>query len=460
MLSSTTQFNNRNQYNVNESFFNPYKNTSSTGFNPEPSSSLTQSKIDMSCFHPSTNSYYSTPSFSYPTNYAQSSFYLPNPNSCANFSSNPSQMLPQQNREAYLQSLPSQSAAPSFLTSAYSSTINPLVPSSGPTNHPILKNPFKDPHGLTHIFPDEDPELLTELKFHPFVPSVSNPCAIKEKEIPLKGKQQYEFSIPDPGDTLSRFNRSEKFFFFNNEMAKKERKTKCKRDFKEIKETIKRPAQHKDSEIMFYINAVDHEIRERFAINAYLSSNLLEIKEKVLKLINSRKDFNLKYNHKVLTGLETIAELGILENSELVLQAVADEFPSASHLPVTQLLKVTPSIEEMKLMGLSELKNIQNLTLENDYGKIEYEGPTNVVEVNFDQFISFTNKQFISFPNGENSSDQRLNKPAFITLYNISPRKNPGKVEISLRVKCEETKAEFIKYNPDSQEFTFKIQHL
>jgi hypothetical protein len=110
-------------------------------------------------------------------------------------------------------------------------------------------------------------------------------------------------------------------------------------------------------------------------------------------------------------------------------------------------------------MSLKQLKNVENLVLENVFGKIVFEGKVDVVGIDFDQFICFKSQQFIGFPNGE-ISDQRLNRPAFVTLYNIKPRKNPGKVEIDLRIKCEENGTEFIKYDQLTHQFTFKIQHL
>ena len=459
-FSSLAQLNNRNQYNMNQSFSNPYSNNASTGFNSMPSTNLAQSQTSMNPIPLSTSSYYSAPCFSNPTNYTQSSFYFKNPNSTPNFPSNSSQMYRQSNSEIYLKNLPSQSTAPQFLPSAYSSTMNRIIPSSKPTNHAILKNPYKDPHGLTHIFPDEDPELVTEFKVQPFVPSADIQISIKQKEIRVEAKQQNEFLIFEPGDSLDRFNRSEKMFFFKSEIERKEKKIKCKRDFKEIKETINSIVKDKDTQIMFYVKVLDLEFKERLTINAYLSNNFIEIKAKVLEIIKSNQDFHLIYNKKVLTGLETIAELGIQEKSEVILESIIEDFPSNSHLPVTRLLKVTPSIEKMKGMRFIELKNIQNLTLENDHGKIVYECPVDVIEVNFDNFISFTNKQFISFPNGENPSNQKLNKPAFITLYNIKSRKSSKNLEIFLKTQCAQNQTEFINYNPYNHQFTFKIQNL
>ena len=461
-FSTMPQFTNTNQANLNQPYSNPFSNNVSTGFTPS-TSSLTQSNFFVNSSRPSTTPFFSNPSFTNQTNPTQSSSFFMNPSSSLAYPSSSSQIWPQSSGGLYTQNLSSQFSIPSFSNTPYPSSTNPLVSSSSTRDHRILKNPFKDPHGLTYIFPDEDPELVAELKIQPFVSTTSDLVSRRQKEppIPMGSKQQDDFTIFEPEDTLSRFKRTEKIFFFKKEQEKKEKKFKFKRDFKSIEENIKPiPIEASDGEIMFYVNVVDVDINEKVSINAYLSSNLAEIKEKVLKLIQSNKQFNFKYKGKLLTGFETVEEIGIAPKSELVLETVVEEYPSEGHLPVTRLLKITPSIELMKRMKLKELKNIENLTLENEYGKLVFERPINVIGINFDQYISFSHKEFISFPNGENSLDDRLNVPALITLFKFNPRKNPGKVEISLRINCENNGTEFIKYDPESQEFTFRIQHL
>ena len=461
-FSTMPQFTNSNQVNLNQPYSNPFSNNQSTGFTSS-TSSLSQPNFFVNSSRPSTTPFFSNPSFSNQTNPAQSSSFFTNPSTSLNYPSSTSQIWPQSSGGLYSQNLSTQYNVPSFSNTPYPTNPNPLVSSSNTRDHRVLKNPFKDPHGLTYIFPDEDPELVAEFKIQPFVSTTSENTSRRQKEppIPMGSKQQDDFTIFEPEDTLSRFRRTEKIFFFKQEQQKKEKKFKFKRDFKAIEENIKpNLVETSDVEIIFYVNVVDVDIKEKVSINAYLSSNLAEIKEKVLKLIQSNKQFNFKYNGKMLTGFETVKDIGIAPKSELVLESVVEEYPSENQLPVTRLLKVTPSIEQMKRMKLKELKNIENLTLENEYGKIMFECPINVIGINFDQFISFSHKEFISFPNGENSSDERLNKPALVTLFRFNPRKNPGKVEISLRIKCENNGTEFIKYDPDSQEFTFRIQNL
>ena len=74
----------------------------------------------------------------------------------------------------------------------------------------------------------------------------------------------------------------------------------------------------------------------------------------------------------------------------------------------------------MENMTVTELKKIENFALENEYGKIVFEGETNVLKLNVDECISIENKNICGFPGIDEKDkvykDQRLNKPATVTL--------------------------------------------
>ena len=189
------------------------------------------------------------------------------------------------------------------------------------------------------------------------------------------------------------------------------------------------------------------------------------MKESINTHLPTTQDYALVYKSKKLENHETVEMAGIQNSDELKIEYFPiKEFPTKDMLPIITKFRSFPSLFDMENMTVTELKKIENFALENEYGKIVFEGETNVLKLNVDECISIENKNICGFPGIDEKDkvykDQRLNKPATVTLYNFKPSSNKGKVEIKLRISCEENNTDYISFNEENGEFVFKIKNL
>lgn len=81
-------------------------------------------------------------------------------------------------------------------------------------------------------------------------------------------------------------------------------------------------------------------------------------------------------------------------------------------------------------MSIDELKHVKDFSIENEHGKIEFLGETDLTEVDLAQSVDI-GKLYAEVYDDENSQiekppeGQKLNKVSVITLKNVQPGKNP-----------------------------------
>jgi len=150
--------------------------------------------------------------------------------------------------------------------------------------------------------------------------------------------------------------------------------------------------------------------------------------------------------------------------------AVEPEEKSASYVPTLTLEGYfsEPAIDMMKEMSEDELAHIQDFTVGHpDYGKITWPGETDVRNLDLDSIIKFGEGLFELYPEpvAKPPPNQGLNKEAEITLFNIWPRrksdkeitKEPDSLERYERRLRRNKKTEFVSYNREVGEWTFRI---
>ena len=207
--------------------------------------------------------------------------------------------------------------------------------------------------------------------------------------------------------------------------------------------------------------------KEKTYLSIKIDSNVLinELKLSLKEHVSSAQDFKILHSSKMLKENESLYLAGIKDYDELEIQYISVvSHPSEEILPKISNLKSIPNLVDMSKMSISDLKKIKNFTLENQYGRIVFEGETDVIGLNVDKAIRIEENIIYGYPGIEESlkvyEDQRLNKPAIVTLFNFKSGGNKGKYEIKLRISCEKNGTEFIKYDENTYEFSFKIKHL
>ena len=315
---------------------------------------------------------------------------------------------------------------------------------------------FRDPYGLSYIFPGKDPEeLLKNYKMRD--PGPIN-VSVAQRILGSKANLKFTEKKDPPYAVKPRlFKRPKKTGLFNFPPVKEKFK-EIRYDFIEDDGVKSMKNVEKSPKRIDFIVEIKGDERYNIDLSVYPDNLIAEIKENIVKTLNNTQEFHLKLKDKTLQPYETVAEAGIHSGDILLIEYIDDTWPTLEMLPQSKSLKMFPPVELIAKMSIAELKNIENLTLENENGKIIFEGKTDVLGLDFDKFLKIEPKSFQGFP--ESDSDQRLNKPAQVHLYNIEPGKNPGKMEVHLRISCEQQGTEFIKYNPVNEEFIFKIFHL
>ena len=147
-----------------------------------------------------------------------------------------------------------------------------------------------------------------------------------------------------------------------------------------------------------------------------------------------------------------------------------NELASLDKIPILTKVgyKTNPSMTLIYRMTLDELENVENFSIENENGKIEFESKVNLSSLNLDAIVEirpgvvslYDKKNTLFIP----SPGFGLNKKATIHLYNISElhSENEGDV-LSLKFQEERIKeigGKFINYNSDNEEFIYEVEHF
>ena len=130
---------------------------------------------------------------------------------------------------------------------------------------------------------------------------------------------------------------------------------------------------------------------------------------------------------------------------------------------------MNPDEYTISRMTLKEIKNVENFSLFNENGKIEFEGKVSLYGANLDKLFNIEH-EFIEYEKGEwchSPRGQNFNVPAVITFYNVqsnidTSNDNEKKMFIEmLKIKCEKyLNAKFISYDFDKGTLIYKIPYF
>jgi nuclear pore complex protein Nup98-Nup96 len=130
-----------------------------------------------------------------------------------------------------------------------------------------------------------------------------------------------------------------------------------------------------------------------------------------------------------------------------------------------------PSLKDMKMMTKEQLRSIPKFTIGcKDKGKITFETPTNVLNLNIDDIVQINTRIIEVYPNDANKPPEgkELNKPAILTIYGCWPKdKQSGdykrdsqscqKYEKVLRSKCRKMDVDFVSYRHEDGAWVFRV---
>eukprot|EP01121_Diplochlamys_sp_Union-15-3_P002665 TRINITY_DN12390_c0_g1_i1.p1 TRINITY_DN12390_c0_g1~~TRINITY_DN12390_c0_g1_i1.p1 ORF type:complete len:175 (+),score=41.95 TRINITY_DN12390_c0_g1_i1:43-525(+) len=117
-------------------------------------------------------------------------------------------------------------------------------------------------------------------------------------------------------------------------------------------------------------------------------------------------------------------------------------------------------------MTSEELAQVSNFSITApNLGSVRWLGKTDVRGLDLDSIVNIENRNVTVYPKKEQAPPrgQGLNKPAVISFYNVYPKKQKYKTDLSryknyLKRKCEEMGGEFLDYKEG--ECSFQVEHF
>ena len=262
------------------------------------------------------------------------------------------------------------------------------------------------------------------------------------------------------------------------------------------------PKRKKDSISLNLHIQINEPFRVTFSIDVTKNTKMNEFKEKICETLiqKNSKYKNIKANSFILMKKYTIVKENeiiekcnfengdkiylilkesIIKNDnntnntikfETTKQIKKNELASLDKIPkLTKIgYKTNPSMTNIYRMTLEELENVENFSVENENGRIEFETKVNLTSLDLDIIIDikpgilnlYDKKNTLFKP----SPGFGLNQKAIIHLYNISELHNDNEEDV-LSLKFQEDRikkigGEFIEYNSDNEEFIYRVEHF
>lgn len=128
-----------------------------------------------------------------------------------------------------------------------------------------------------------------------------------------------------------------------------------------------------------------------------------------------------------------------------------------------------PSFDQIRSMSFEQLLKLENFTIENCYGKVFFEGYTDLTDVNLDLDVVINEADIEVYPNdlscgiySKPALGEKLNRPAILTMNKLVLKKKLSDEETVefLKNNLEKRNAEFKSYDPVTQRLVFKVPHF
>lgn len=347
------------------------------------------------------------------------------------------------------------------------------------------KSAYKDPHGLSWLSELQLSEELSKSYSKRLSNQISGePTSVVERIIKpkrlnnypqviadkWKNSQERKYAKPNSSFDILGQKKPEPFFIakrpsFVNLKLEEYKDEDNNRYFKVPGITARRP----DNE--FEIQVVAHAPNPiRIVLTVNPNTMVKDIKYQVSRNLADFEDFQLIYKSKILDESETVRSINLMKNEEITVihspmtRAENLELPTDDMLPILAPGYTTiPSITEMARMPVSLLRKVRNFTVKNEFGKLVFEGETDVVKLNIAAIIKIEQKSVGGYENDDVPKPeigQELNKQAILTLYKFRTSLTEDVALQKIRNMCQEANMELISYDHDSYELVVRIKHF
>lgn len=351
-----------------------------------------------------------------------------------------------------------------------------------------LKNAYKDPHGLSWLFPEVIPENVMKSYTQRVSTQISAESTsvveriVKPKRISnypqvltekWKNTQEKKYLKSSSSFDLISQKKNEPFFVAKrpNFVNLKLEEYKDEDNSKYFKMPGNTPKKVENTTEILVTAYDPNPIRMVFPVKQF--TTIKEIKYQVSRHLPDLEisDFQLAFKSKILQDTDTIKTGGIFQNDELTVLKLSNSTSVNRDLPSDEMLpnvpagyKTKPSLVDMARMSVEQLKKIQNFTVENQFGRLVFEGETNVIGLNIAEILRINHKEVVGYPD---DSDIRkpeigagLNKPAVLTLFKYELSGTKEKAENRIKNMCKNANMEFQNYDAEAQLLQVRIRHF
>jgi hypothetical protein len=348
-----------------------------------------------------------------------------------------------------------------------------------------LNAAYRDPHGLSWLFPNGVPEdLLSAAKQRqgslPISDSVSvierairkNRSSVSPPPISSKGrsaskprtsdhKLEQKRSSPQKTDPVV-FNRRENFRNLQFEPCSVGEDT-----FFVVKGSPAKAKRVPEDCIEVEVQT----FQDKPMSTRVILQKRLRVSDAVVRIASLipglPENIHLAHKLHVLPDHKVLEELGIVTGDSLEV-IVLDLHETAPTLPKLTRLGYTmkPSLADLSLMTAVQLRKVEDFTVLNDHGSIMFEGETDVRGLDIDQVVQILANAVVVYPDDSDiekpAIGSGLNKAALITLTNCRPKKEgqQQQFEAKLTKYCSTNNFELVQYDAAKGIWQFRVQHF
>jgi len=360
-----------------------------------------------------------------------------------------------------------------------------------------LVSAYKDPYGISWLFPGMDPDNLVK-KYQEKLETTTDNTSIIDKMLKTK-TSQVKTKLEEKPKTLPQENKwkttvEKKFFSPKKPVSLEEYSRSAEAEpfsftkrasfmglkLEPVKESenknyLKAMHERPKTEYMKQVTLVAFDPKPfKLDLHIHTHTKIREIKKEVesnLKDIDPSR-IKLTYKNKVLSDDEEISSVGI-SDQEYITVIISNSVTHHDLAPESALPKISkpgystvPTALELGRMSVSQLSAVPNFTIQNQHGKIVFDGTTDLVGLNLDEIVNIEEKQVVLYPDDNDPDKPRigegLNKPALVVLYNCRPRRNvsPEAYREKIKAICKKNGSEFLDWNDNTFEWSFRVKHF
>jgi hypothetical protein len=202
------------------------------------------------------------------------------------------------------------------------------------------------------------------------------------------------------------------------------------------------------------------------------SSSVYALQRKVCALLRDVEPEQLRlwYKGQVLESSSTIVSLSsgaeLLYVVDTKRKAGLSSIVPDEDVPILTRpeYSTSPSMIDIARMSASELRSIENFTISNEFGSVEFPGRSDLTGLNLDRIVQIHQDSVILYPEGcpKPKPSEGLNRKARVTIFNRFP-KSPSvakQLEDKLRKICLRERTNFHSFDPHTGLWVFTTNPL